>query len=52
MHKAKFGRGTNLHEDDFASRVNFTRVTFLHESKKIKKNIKKKIRKKTKIELN
>ena len=26
--------GTKLHEDDFAQRVNFSRVTFLHESKK------------------
>ena len=30
--------GTKLHDDDFAPRVNFARVTFLHVSKKIKKN--------------
>ena len=29
--------GTKLHEDDFAPRVNFARVTFLHESKKNRK---------------
>ena len=44
--------GTKLHEDDFARRVNFARVTFLHEKitqkkKKItkKKDLKKKEKK-------
>ena len=36
--KPKLHEGTKLHEDDFAPRVNFARVTFLHVSKKIKKN--------------
>ena len=31
----KLHEGTKLHEDDFAPRVNFARVTFLH-MKKIK----------------
>ena len=30
---------TKLHEDDFAPRVNFVQVPFLHESKKIQKKI-------------
>ena len=30
-----FHDGTKLHEDGFALRVNFARVTFLYESKKI-----------------
>ena len=34
-------KGTKLHEDDFA-RVNFARVTFLHESKKYRKKKQKK----------
>ena len=34
----KLHEGTKLHEDDFAPRVNFSRVTFLHESKKWRKN--------------
>ena len=29
--KTKLHEGTTLHEDDFAPRVNFARVTFLHE---------------------
>ena len=33
----KLHEGTKLHEDDFEPRVNFARVTFLHESKKIQK---------------
>ena len=37
--------GTKLHEDDFAPRVNLTRVTILHESKKIQKKLKKKSKK-------
>ena len=39
----KLHEGTKFHEDDFAPRVNFTRVTFLDESKKIeqKNRIKK-----------
>ena len=30
--------GTKLHEDDFAPRVNFARVTVLHEKKNTEKN--------------
>ena len=33
----KFHDGKKLHEDDFAPRVNFARITVLHESKKIQK---------------
>ena len=45
LHEAKFARGhkvaqgKKLHEDDFAPRVNFARVTFLHESKTTQKKI-------------
>ena len=28
----KLNEGTKLHEDNFAPRVNFARITFLHES--------------------
>ena len=31
-----------LHEDNFAPTVNYARITFLHESKKIKKQSRKK----------
>ena len=35
LHKGKKLHGkTKFHKDNFAPRVNFTRVTFLHESKK------------------
>ena len=33
---------TKLHEDDYAPRVNFARITFLHESKKYRKILNKK----------
>ena len=36
--KPNLHEGTKLHEDDFAPRVNFARVKFLHESKKIQKS--------------
>ena len=45
----KLHEGTKLHEDDFAPRVNFSRVTFLLEIKNIQK--KKKQKKKTKSNL-
>ena len=35
--KPNLHEGTKLHEDDFSPRVNFARVKFLHESKKIEK---------------
>ena len=38
FHKAKFVRGNKLLEDDFAPRVSFERVTFLHENKEYIKN--------------
>ena len=42
LHKGtKMYQGTSLHEDDSAQRVNFARVTFLNESKNIKKTEKK-----------
>ena len=39
----KITRGSKLHEDNFAPKINFARVIFLHESKKVqkKKNRKK-----------
>ena len=45
LHKAKIARGHKIaqkkrQEDDFAPKVNFARVTFLHLSKEIKKKIK------------
>ena len=39
--KTKLHDGTKLHEDNFAARINFARVTIFHENKKKKK--KKKI---------
>ena len=42
--KPNLYEGTKLHEDDFAPRVNFARVTFLHKSKKIQKKKKKSYR--------
>ena len=52
--KIKLHECTKLHKDNFALKVSFTRVTFLHESKKkTEKNIynKKTNRKKKKDEL-
>ena len=46
LHEVKFAREhviarrNKLHEDNFAQRVNFARVTILHESKINKKNLK------------
>ena len=40
LHEAKFAQGhkiPKLHEDSFASRVNFAQVTFFHETKSYKK---------------
>ena len=38
----KLQKGTKLHKDDFARRVNFARVTFLHDNEKIQKKKKHK----------
>ena len=49
--KPNLHEGTKLREDDFAPRVNFARVTILHESKKLreKKTEKNKIKQNKKV---